>query len=167
MTEEYEPVKVSRRIDAEPTTIFAVLASPARHQEFDGSGMVRSAVSDSMITGVGDEFTMNMYFDPLGGDYKMINRVVEFEPGRRIGWEPAPGDEKSAGDIEIGTRAGHRWSYELAPDGAGSTIVTEIFDCSEAFPEIREATDDGRLWGDSMTKTLERLDELCAGKASA
>jgi hypothetical protein len=28
----------------------------------------------------------------LGDDYLMLNYVVEFEPDRRIFWEPAPGD---------------------------------------------------------------------------
>jgi len=163
MAEKYEPVRVSRRIEAEPSVIFAALADPGRHEEFDGSGMVRSAVNDSLITAVGDQFEMNMYFDRLGGDYKMINRVVEFLPDRRIAWEPAPGDERSAGEIEIGSRVGHRWSFELEPDGEGATVVTEIYDCSEAPADLRAGMDDGRSWEPSMVRTLDRLDEICAG----
>lgn len=44
----------------------------------------------------------------------------------------------------------------------GATIVTEMFDCSRAAAEVREAVHDGRDWIDSMTKTLETLDRLCA-----
>jgi hypothetical protein len=52
--EEYQPVAVSRRISAPAHDIFRVLASPARHQEVDGSAMLRGAVSAAMIAGVGD-----------------------------------------------------------------------------------------------------------------
>jgi hypothetical protein len=161
---EYEPVKVSRSIDAEPNAIFAFLANPARHHEFDGSGMLRTAASDSLITGVGDEFMMNMFFEGLGGDYRMLNRVVEFEPDRRIGWEPAPADLRSGGSEEaIGERVGTRWSYELVPDSSGRTTVTEIYDFEDAPPDLRKAIHDGRFWKESMVKTLAKLDGLCGG----
>jgi uncharacterized protein YndB with AHSA1/START domain len=92
MVDESKPVEVSRRIEAPVTRIFEILANPQRHMDFDGSGMLRGAVFDRPISGVGDAFTMKMNFDRLGGDYLMLNYVVEFEPDRRIFWEPAPGD---------------------------------------------------------------------------
>jgi hypothetical protein len=52
--------------------------------------MLRGVVSGTAIRGVGDVFVMQMYFDELG-EYQMINHVVEYEPGRRIGWEPEAG----------------------------------------------------------------------------
>ena len=112
---------------------------------------------------------MNMFFERLGGDYIMLNRVVEFEPDRRIGWEPAPGDERSGAEakIRIGSRVGTRWSFELVPDKSGATIVTEIYDCEDAPPELRQVIDDGRYWKDSMTKTLSMLDGLCGGEDAA
>ena len=58
--------------------------------DFDGSDMLRGALGDRPLSGVGDTFTMRMH--RLGDDYLMINYVVEFEPDRRIFWEPAPGD---------------------------------------------------------------------------
>jgi uncharacterized protein YndB with AHSA1/START domain len=165
---EYQPVKVTRRIKAEPAAVFDVLSDPSRHPEIDGSGMLRST-SASAITGVGDEFSMAMYFEPLGGDYVMINRVVEFEPNRRIGWEPAPGDAKSArnGEIAMGARVGHRWSFELTDDTEGSTIVTEIFDCSEAPASLRQAIDDGRYWEGAMVETLTRIADMFSGPPPA
>jgi len=50
--DEYQPVRVSRRIEAPPADIFRVLADPQRHLEIDGSGMLRGAVSDAVVTGV-------------------------------------------------------------------------------------------------------------------
>jgi uncharacterized protein YndB with AHSA1/START domain len=165
---EYEPVKVSRSIQAEPAAIFAFLSDPARHHEFDGSGMLRTAASNSVITRVGDEFTMNMFFEGLGGDYQMLNRVVEFEPDRLIGWEPAPGDVRSGGSEEaIGERVGTRWSYELSPDASGRTTVTEIYDFEEAPEDLRKIIDDARFWKESMVKTLAKLDELCGEGTAA
>ena len=70
-------VTVSRRIEAPADTIFRVLANPARHPDLDGSGMLRSVVTNRVISAVGDVFIMKMYFERLG-DYEMNNRVVEF-----------------------------------------------------------------------------------------
>jgi len=88
--DEYEPIRVSRRIGAPARVIFPILADPGRHRELDGSGMLQEVVSGTTICGVGDVFVMKMYFDELG-EYHMINHVVEYEPGRRIGWEPEAG----------------------------------------------------------------------------
>jgi hypothetical protein len=111
---------------------------------------------------VGDVFAMKMYLEELG-DYVMLNYVVEFEPGLRIGWEPAPGDAAASenGLYPIGVPAGHRWSFELTPDGPDATTVTEIFDCGSASADLRDAMEDGAMWIDSMTRTLARLDSLC------
>jgi hypothetical protein len=159
-----EPVSVSRRIDAPAAEVFAILADPARHQEIDGSGMVREATGPGPIAGVGDTFGMRMHNDEMG-DYEMLNHVVEYERDRRIGWEPAlakagrPQDEEAVGD-----RAGHRWSYQLTPDGPG-TVVTEIYDCTQAPDWLKKAIRDGERWRGSMTRTLEKLD-ACATRVS-
>jgi hypothetical protein len=124
--------------------------------ELDGSGMLRGAVTTAPVSGVGDVFVMKMYFAELG-DYEMNNHVVEYEPGRRIGWEP----EAGRGHPGAG-RWGHRWSYELVPDGPGATIVTEIYDCSRAPAGARADMDDGEVWTEAMARTLERLEAACA-----
>src|SRR5437763_17017921 len=80
--DEYQPVAVSRRISAPANEIFQVLSNPARHIEFDGSDMLRGAVSTAMISGAGDVFVMRMYYSKLG-DYQMDNHVVEYEQDRR------------------------------------------------------------------------------------
>jgi hypothetical protein len=147
--------------------IFQLLADPARHTELDGSGMLRGAVTTAPVTGVGDVFVMSMYFKALG-DYEMNNHVVEFEPGRRIGWEPEAGrGHPGAATEEGGGRWGQRWSYELVPDGPGATIVTETYDCSRAPAEARAGMDDGAVWTGVMARTLERLDAACTSPASS
>ena len=170
MTNEVPRVEVSRRIEVPATAVFTLLASPHRHWEFDGSEMLRGAVDDEAISSVGDSFTIKMH--RLGRDYEMINHVVAFEANRLIAWEPSPGDTETAGGdpSRVGVPSGYRWGYQLVPDGAEATIVTEFFDCgSEANRWILER-DDGGGWINgrtsvevSMTTTLELLERACLG----
>ena len=155
------PVKVSRRIGAPAATIFRVLADPRRHTELDGSGMLRGTVTMTPISGVGDVFVMKMYFSELG-DYEMNNHVVEYEPDRRIGWEPEAGRGHPAAAAAASERRwGQRWSYELVPDGPDATIVTEVYDCSLVPAATRRNMDDGEVWAEGMARTLELLDAAC------
>ena len=165
MAEDGKLVEVSRRIEAPAALIFKILASPQRHMDFDGSGMLRGAVFDHPISSVGDYFTMKMH--RLGDDYLMPNYVVEFEPDRRIFWTPAPGDPSRAqGDdpSKVGIPAGYRWGYILTPDGDDATLVTEVFDYG---PLPEDLLSDGGAWingsnsvRESMTASLERLEKI-------
>jgi hypothetical protein len=164
---DYQPVAVSRRISAPARDIFQVLADPARHPEFDGSDSLRGAASTAVVSAVGDIFVMKMYF-PHIGDYEMNNHVVEYEPDRRIGWEPEAGrghPSLASGSADP-SRWGHRWTYQLTPDGPDATVVTEIYDCSQAPADERAGMDDGKVWAAAMAETLERLDALCTRSAS-
>jgi hypothetical protein len=151
-------VAVSRRIDAGAGQIFQILADPRRHTEIDGSEMLRGAITESVVSGVGDVFAMKMYYEQFG-DYEMNNHVVEFDVDRRITWEPARRDLEEE-------MWHHRWGFELEPDGDGATLVTEIFDCSRAPEEGRNAVKNGTTWIEAMTATLERLDQLCTREAA-
>ena len=165
MVGKSKQVEVSRRIEAPAGVIFEILANPQRHKDFDGSGMLRGVVLDRRISGVGDTFTMKMH--RLGDDYLMLNYVVEFEPSRRIFWEPAPGDASRAEDNDpskVGIPAGYRWGYILEADGDHATVVTEVFD----FGPLSESLfDDGGKWingansvRESMTASLEKLEKI-------
>jgi uncharacterized protein YndB with AHSA1/START domain len=151
-------VSVSRRIAAPASEVFELLATPRRHLEMDGSGLLRGTEAAS-VAAVGDVFVMNMHFKPLGGDYTMNNHVVEYERDRRIAWEP----ENGVGHPDVDSpkaRWGHRWRFELEADGPSATVVTETWD-GTGIPA--EDAEDGRQWIPSMTRTLERLDELLTG----
>jgi hypothetical protein len=160
-TEEIKPATATRQIDAPAGAIFVFLAEPARHTEIDGSGMLRGMASGTVVSGIGEVFAMKMHHPELG-DYQMNNLVVDFKMDRRIGWEPAPGmGHPLEQEFPIGTTVGYRWIFELTPDGPDVTTVTEIFDCSNAPEDLRNAVDNGNVWVESMEKTLERLDEIC------
>jgi len=154
------PVSVSRTIGAPAEKLFGILARPDRHPLIDGSGMLREATSDAVLTGVGDVFTMAMHNDEMG-DYEMSNHVVQYDLNRRIGWEPALKAATREEDEEaIGDRAEHLWAFDLVPVDAGSTLVTETYDCSRAPEWLRKAVRGGERWRESMTLTLEKLDAL-------
>jgi hypothetical protein len=160
------PVSVSRTIEASAETLFGVLTRSANHPLIDGSGMLREAVGDVTLTGVGDVFAIRMHNDEMG-DYEMSNHVAEFELNRRISWDPimtaATRAEDQAG---LGHGASQRWSYQLTPVDEGSTLVTETYDCSSSPEWLRRAVRGGDHWIDSMTVTLEKLEQLAARSAT-
>jgi uncharacterized protein YndB with AHSA1/START domain len=160
--ESCTPVSVSRQIQAPAEELFEVLADPARHPGIDGSGMLRQAGRGPVISGVGDTFTMSMHNAEMG-DYEITNHVVEFEPHRRIGWEPVlSAASREEDQADIGDRSEVRWTFELTQAGADTTIVTETYDCTRAPEWLRKAVKNGERWRASMTTTLEKLDQQCA-----
>lgn len=158
-------VSVSRRIDVVPAVVFRVLTDPREHVSLDGSGMVRGpATDDAVLAGVGDIFVMKMHYPELG-DYEMINHVVEYEPDRRITWEPEAGHgHPNAGSAKA--RWGQRWTYDLRPAGPDATIVTETYDCSRVAEPERTRMNGGTTWTEAMTKSLQRLDDLCRRRSA-
>lgn len=139
---------MSRVIPAEPQNIFDVLADPAMHPMIDGGGTVRSPRDGNPARlSLGAKFGMNMR---LGTPYPIVNTVVEFEDGKRIGWSHV---------------AKNIWRYELEPV-EGGTRVTETFDPTEARPGVAGFV---RLFGfakrnrAAMEATLERLEQQVTG----
>ncbi len=129
-------------IDAPADQIFAVLADPRRHADFDGSGSVKSAIKGPEQLTLGDRFGMKM---KLGIPYVITNEIVEFTQDRLIGWR------------HLGH---HIWRYELEPAGT-STKVTETFDWSNArSPKALELLKYPAKNAASLDKTLARLKTL-------
>jgi uncharacterized protein YndB with AHSA1/START domain len=151
-------VSVSRRIELPAQQLFALMADSANHPLIDGSGMVREPVPGVLVSGVGDAFVMDMHHDRFGY-YQMRSEILEYEPDRRLVWEPvrvaAPGDE---GDAPESGR--YRWGFDFAPDGDGATIVTESFDCTRSGEDLREAVNEGEGWRDAMSASLVKLELL-------
>ena len=87
---------------------------------------------------------MTMHNDEMG-DYEMANHVIEYEPGRRIGWEPVlKAASRPEDQADIGDRSEpHRWSFEFTALGLASTLVTETYDCTRAPDWLRKAVKDG------------------------
>jgi uncharacterized protein YndB with AHSA1/START domain len=146
-----DSVSVNRIIAATPQRIFDVLADPARHPEFDGSGSVKAAAQGSpQRLSLGAKFQMAM---KRGVAYSMVNTVTEFDENRRIAWSPKPSSGRGSRWV------GRIWRYELEPAGAG-TKVTETWDISkEALRFVLRYLAAGQT-RKGMEKSLEQLDAL-------
>ena len=141
---------VERFIPAPAEAIFDLLADPSRHQEIDGSGTVKGTPEGSQRLALGSKFGMSM---KMGVPYSMVNTVVEFEENRRIAWQPRP----SLGFMRW-FAGGRIWRYELEPQ-EGGTLVKESWDIrQEAHP--RAVRNMRSKVVDSMTKTLERIEQV-------
>ena len=128
-----------RIIAAAPHEVFELLANPAMHPVIDGSGTVRATTGQAQRLALGSEFGMQMR---LGVPFRISNTVVEFEQDRLIAWRHF---------------SGHRWRYELEPDGSGTT-VRETWDASRLRHKwLIRLMGFTRTTGPNMERTLERL----------
>lgn len=148
-------VTVERTIAAPAEVIFAIIADPNRHQDFDGSGTVRAAKNVPAKLGLGAKFGMSMR---MGLPYSMVSTVIEYDKDRRIAWQTLPPYPL------VGKLAGGRiWRYELEPIDGG-TIVRESWDISkEAAPTKTGVRRMAGATEKNMTATLERLAGLVEG----
>jgi hypothetical protein len=159
-------VSVERLVAAEPSAIFAVLADPARHAEFDGSGdllAARPGPAPGFPLGPGSVFVTPMGRRPrgpapaqliqaavaVGRRGRMRNTVVEFERDRCIAWR------------NFGR---HVWRYELESRAEGPgvrTLVRETFDyATNLAPWLLEWAGFPDRNARAMELTLARLDAL-------
>jgi hypothetical protein len=97
-------------IQAEPSTVFAILNNPKRHIEIDGSSTITGNISGPNELILGSKFGMKMH---LGINYRISNTVVEYKKDELIAWR------------HLGR---WRWRYELKELEKGKVQVTETFD---------------------------------------
>ncbi|BDY33248.1 MULTISPECIES: SRPBCC family protein [Mycolicibacterium] len=116
---------VTRTIAADPHTVFAVLADPARHQDTEPGDWVRDAIDPEPITAAGQMFVINMFLEQAGGHYVMHNLITDYVPDRTIGWLPGQLDESGRH-----APGGWWWRYDLAPRG-DATDVTLTYDWTD------------------------------------
>ena len=125
-----DQIVVTKTVDVSPSALFDVLATPAKHVDNDGSGMLKGVDSGpAKVSKVGDEFIIDMNNDALG-DYQMKNTVTSFEQDRKIGWGPSIHPFDAYTDkIGEAKATGHTFTWELEPEGSG-TKVTQTYDWS-------------------------------------
>lgn len=133
-------VSRSTIVPAPAADIFNLLANPRRHHEIDGSGSVQAAELDAPERlSLNAKFGMKM---KIVVPYKMMNTVVEFEEGARIGWRHF---------------GGHVWRYILEPV-EGGTKVTEQFDANtNRAPFMLKVMNAEKNNAKAIEKTLENL----------
>ncbi len=145
-------VSVERVVRAPAAAVFAIVADASRHPEIDGSGSVKQLKQGApRQLAMGTTFGMSM---KLGVPYSMSNKVIEFEPDRRIAWQTT-----FAGPL--GRLIGGRiWRYELEPSGDG-TLVRETWDITQDKQRFMlKAGPVGKQTQGAMAKTLERIADI-------
>ena len=148
-----DTVSVERVIKAPAREIFALLADAGRHASFDGSGTVEGADATSIPLELGSTFSMRMRGRPetMFLPYTMNNEVIEFEPDRRIAWQPTTFG---------GLVGGRIWRYELTPT-EGGTLVRETWDLSRDRQRLMlKMGSMPRQAEDGMRATLARIAAL-------
>ena len=122
-------VIVERVIDHSAAEIFEFLSNPENHARLDGSGFVRGDYKTDRIQQVGDVFTMDMYAEAMGGEYRTDNHVTGFVDDKLLAWKTAPAGTEPPG---------WEWVWELTPEGPDSTRVRLTYDWSAVDKKLRE-----------------------------
>ncbi|MDJ1372468.1 SRPBCC family protein [Gulosibacter molinativorax] len=148
-------ITVGRLVHAPASKIFAVLSDPAQHVDLDPKGLNRAPDGEApeRITEVGQQFTLNMYAESQGGDYRITNNVTKFEEDVVIGWKPqSEGYDKPFG---------HQWTWELEPEDEESTYVSLTYDWDDITNEKFLANTKFPIFPiDSFKASVEALAEL-------
>jgi uncharacterized protein YndB with AHSA1/START domain len=141
-------VRATREIAAAPSRVFELIADPAQQPRWDGNDNLEFAAGGQRVRSTDEVFTMTL----TGGAIRE-NRVVDFEEGRRIAWEPSePGREPP----------GHRWAWTLEPAGTGRTAVTHTYDWTRLTDPQRLARARATT-PDRLRASLDRLAALAEG----
>jgi uncharacterized protein YndB with AHSA1/START domain len=156
---------VERRIESPPESIFEILGDASKHALIDGSGTLQGINQADGTNGkaeplrLGSTFGMGM---KMGVRYTTRNRIVEFEPNRRIAWQTGP--DGTWGRLV----AGRVWRYELEPT-EGSTIVRESWDITHDHQRVLLKL--GGIYSGitrrNMERTLARLDAAVTGSVTS
>ena len=120
--------RVHAVVNASAESVFAVLADPTRHREFDGANMVRDAIDAEPLTAEGQIFRMHMQH-PSVGEYTMENHVRVVHPFQEISWMPSG---------EGRTPTGYWWGYDVRAIDDSSCEVGLNYDWSGVtHPKMR------------------------------
>jgi hypothetical protein len=133
--------------------VFELLTDPAKHSEFDATGMVGPPASPQKLTRVGQVFVMNMTY--RDGDqlehYQSDNHVTTFEPSRAVAWTTA---------AHGGQPLGWTWRYDMEP-AADGTAVTLSYDWTSASAENVRRFGVPLVNADDLARSLLLLSRAC------
>jgi uncharacterized protein YndB with AHSA1/START domain len=145
-------------VAAAPDQVFELLTDPARHCEFDATGMVGLPATSARLTHVGQIFVMNMTYRK--GDYiehyQSDNHVCALEPGRAIAWATA---------THGGAPLGWFWRYDVKPVADGAD-VTLTYDWASTPPENVKRFGVPLVDADGLAQSLRLLSGACGALPS-
>lgn len=147
-------ISATATVAASPDQVFELLTDPARHAEFDATGMVGLPATPARLTRVGQVFVMNMTY--RDGDhvehYQSDNHVCALDPGRAVAWATA---------THGGTPLGWLWRYEVEPEAEGAA-VTVTYDWTNTPPENIRRFGVPLVDADGLARSLRLLSQACA-----
>jgi hypothetical protein len=156
-------ITVEQVADTSAAALFAVLALPRRQVEMDGSGMLQAVADPSDVADVADVtvinhvdqvFSMAMYHPSLG-HYVTDNRVIEFEPDRRLSWATSRHGQPPPGV---------RWGWQLTPLDDGRTRIVHTYDWSRVTdPAVLARVSFPRVSPEQLQGSVDRLVALAGG----
>ncbi|MCA9833656.1 MAG: SRPBCC family protein [Thermomicrobiales bacterium] len=139
--------QISRRaiVNAPVAEIFALVASPHRHHELDGSGTVGANISGPERVQLGDTFSTHMKM--FGIPYKTTSKITQFAENQIIEWQ-------------VGNVA--KWRWEFREIDSSTTEVTETWDIRAAAGAKVIEKMMGKRNANGIEETLRRLQERYA-----
>ena len=148
-----------RTIDAPAAAIFAILTNPSRHQDLDGSGLIRG-LRDASVPKLSKGAVFEMNMRQAGAPYRTVNRVVEFDEPHLIAWQVHPaGWLSTLREFLVG---GHIWRYRLTADGGSSRVCEEWDFTGSASPWVLRMMRFPSRNSRAIKRSLDRLAELAA-----
>ena len=135
-------VSASRAISASAERIFALIADPSRHSEWDGNGNVASSAPGQRVHQVGDVFKTTL----TGGEIRE-NHIVEFIEASQIAWLPAEVRKPPPG---------HLWRFQLSQVNPTLTNVTHTYDWT-ALTDTKRLVRAQATTAEMLRASLDRL----------
>ena len=135
-------VSASRAISGSAERIFALIADPSRHSEWDGNGNVASSAPGQRVHQVGDVFKTTL----TGGEIRE-NHIVEFIEASQIAWLPAEVRKPPPG---------HLWRFQLSQVNPTLTNVTHTYDWT-ALTDTKRLVRAQATTAEMLRASLDRL----------
>lgn len=107
-------------VHAPADQLYEIIANPHRHHELDGSGTVKTSAIAPRELHPRDRFRVDMR--KYGIPYALTMVTTKAEPHRLLEWRHP---------------AGHRWRWELQPEG-DATLVTESYDFTRQPAPVKQ-----------------------------
>ncbi|WP_416444339.1 SRPBCC domain-containing protein [Leucobacter sp. HNU] len=150
MSEEQRIVSAVGSTKAPAEVLFELIADPSQQPRWDGNDNLAEAAPGQRVRAVGDTFRMTL----TKNSAVRVNRIVEFEEGRRIAWKPAPEGE---------AEPGHLWRWELSPV-EGGTLVRHTYDWTELEDPKRQERARATT-AENLQASIDRLTALAEAGA--
>ena len=142
------------RVAATAAQVWALLCDPARHREFDDTGMVGGPIQPELLARVHQVFSMQMTYRGGGAEaevYVSDNHVTVFKPLRSLAWMTA---------TQGGPPLGWVWRYDLTAADDDAVLVSLTYDWTTTPAENVQKFGVPLVDAAGIDRSLHRLAQL-------